>query len=161
MLLALIGVAFFIPELQGPQGVVHPEFDSMRRASPAAGESTVLLGWIFGVVVTFLIFLMFGLGVARRGSFRGIGWPLVLVLIATIVSWTAVVVAYQGYVSDTAQSLLFGWPLPTALLVFLMFPAMLLINIVFVIYFPRSILTEGDLEKFEREISQLDADKGA
>jgi hypothetical protein len=160
-LAAVIGIAFFIPELQGPQGVVHPEFDSMRRASPAAGSSTVMLGWFFGVVVTILVFLMFSLGVARRGSFRGIGWPLVLVLIATVISWTAVVVAYQGYVSNMDQSLLFGWPLPTALLVFLMFPAMLLINIVFVIYFPKSIMTEEDLDKFERVIAELDADKGA
>ncbi len=160
-LLAVIATAFFIPELQGPQGVVHPDFGSMRRASPAAGETTVWLGWFFGVVVTILIFLMFGLGVARRGSFRGVGWPLVLVLIATIVSWTAVVAAYQGYVRDADQSLLFGWPLPTALLVFLMFPAMLLINIVFVIYFPKSIMTEEDLDKFERVIAELDADKGA
>lgn len=150
-----------MPDLQGPQGVVHPDFDSMRRASPAAGSSTVMLGWFFGVVVTVLVFLMFGLGVARRRSFRGVGWPLVLVLIATIVSWTAVVAAYQGYVNDAGQSLLFGWPLPTALLVFLMFPAMLLINIVFVIYFPKSIMTEEDLDQFEKVIAEFDADEGA
>ena len=42
-----------------------------------------------------------------------------------------------------------------------MVPAMRLINIVFVIYFPKSIMTEEDLDKFERVIAELDADKGA
>ena len=75
---------------------------------------------------------------------------------AAVGAWTAVIFAYQDYVLDPYQDLVLGLPLPTTLLIFVMVPAMLLINILFVAIFPKSILTEEDLEKFR----QLTADSG-
>ena len=160
-LAAVIGVAFFIPELQGPQGSVHPVFSSMQRGGDPVSGFVIWLGWAFGAGVIVLIFSMVALGTARGKSFRGIGWPLISVFVATIAAWIAVVVAYQNFVSNPEQSLLFGWPLPTGLMIFVMLPVMFLINIVFVIYFPRSVLAEEDTEKFEKVFKEQNKDDAA
>ena len=69
-----------MPELQVPQSSTHPVFETMQHGGAGSGKATVWIGWLFGVVVTILIFSIIGLGVARNGSFRGLGWPLAFVL---------------------------------------------------------------------------------
>ena len=133
----------------------------MQRSGDPAGGSTVWLGWLFGAAAVALIFSMFSLAVAREGSFRGAGWPILGVFLATIIAWTAVIATYLGYVEDPQQPQLFGWPLPTGLTLFLLLPVMFLINVVFVIWFPRSILTKSDLKKVEELQQNTDSGDGA
>ena len=52
--------------------------------------------------------------------------------------------------SDPDPVLLFGFPLPTSLMIFV-FPAVsLLVTILFVVRYPKSVLTEEDLEKYQQ-----------
>ncbi len=132
----------------------------MQQGGDPASESVIWLGWAFGAFAIALIFSMFALGTVRNRSFRGMGWPIVSVFIATIAAWTAVIVAYEGFVSNPQQSLLFGFPLPTGLMIFVMLPVMCLINIVFVIWFPKSVLTEEDLDDLERVLAEQDKQEG-
>ena len=122
----------------------------MQQAGEPASPDLVWLGWLFLATVVSLIFAMLSLGVARGRSFRGAGWPMFAVYVATLAVWTAIVVTSTGYTADSEQSFFLGWPLPTGLIIFVFLPVMFLINIVFVVVFPRSILTEEDLEQFEQ-----------
>ena len=147
----VVGAAYFITDLPGTLGAVHEDFPSMQKGGQPPDRMTVLLGWLFGFGAISLIFSMFGLSTVRNGSFRGAGWPILAVYVATLIVWSAIVVAYSGYVEDPDQTTLFGWPLPTGLTLFVFLPVMFLINIVFVVYFPRSILSEDDLQQFEQK----------
>ena len=138
--------------MQSLQGVAHPEFDSLQQGRPSTGAAW--LGWAFGVAAIGLVFATLALGLVRRRSLRGVGWPLLAVLIATIAAWTGVIVSYVGYVTDPQQPLLFGWPMPTALMLFVLLPLMCLVNVVFVVWFPKSILTEEDLNRFDEIMKQ-------
>ena len=160
-LAGVIAIAFFVPELLQSQDHTHPLYSSMQRGGDPSGASVTWLGWAFGIVATFLIFCAFALGAQRDGSLRGLGWPIAAVFLATIAAWSAVIVAYRYFIEDTDQSLLFGFPLPTGLMIFVMLPTMFLINIVFVIWFPRSILTKDDLDKFERLVGEDDDSESA
>jgi len=135
---------------------VHAVYNTIRQGGDAQGNTTLWLGWLFGVATVTLIFSMLALGVSRRRSLRGLGWYFLAIFLLTVGAWTAAIFAYQDYVLDPYQDLVLGLPLPTTLLIFVMVPAMLLINILFVAIFPKSILTEEDLEKFR----QLTADSG-
>lgn len=130
----------------------------MQKGGQPPDSRTIVLGWIFGFGAISLIFSMFALSTVRNGSFRGAGWPILAVYVATMIVWTAIVVAYTGYVDDPSRSRLFGWPLPTGLTIFVFLPVMFLINVVFVVYFPRSILTEEDLRQFERDGDRDESD---
>lgn len=154
----VIGIAYFVPELGLARGNVHPQFATMRQGGAPHSSAVIGLGWIFGMIVLFLIFSTFSLGAAQQNRLRGLGKPFILIFSLTSAIWTAVVVAYQGYISNPDQALLFGFPLPTGLVVFVMPPAMLLITIVFVTQYPKSILTKEDLEKYKQLLGDEEQD---
>lgn len=157
----IIGAAYFMPDLSTVQGSIHPEFASMQRGGEATTGSTLWIGWGFGIAAVVLIFSMLSLGVARKRSFRGAGWPLIGSFLASIATWTGVIYAYGGFVSNPQQDLLFGWPLPTGLMLFVMLPAMFLVNVVFVVFFPKSILTDEDLRKYDQLQHEDNPEEGA
>lgn len=146
---AVIGIAFLVPELGAANGNVHALFSTMQQGGAPHGSTVIWLGWAFGILILFLIVFIISLGAARRNKLRGLGWPLVLILALTMAAWTGVVLAYKGYLTNPDQPLLFGFPLPTGLMIFVMTPLMVLINILFVTRFPKSILTEEDVEKYK------------
>ena len=150
VLFAIVAAAYFIPGVDSIPGTSHDQFRSMQQAGEPAGAALAWLGWLFLAIGVTLIFAMLSLGVVRGKSFRGAGWPMSAVYVATLAVWTAIVVTSVGYTSNPDQSFLLGWPLPTGLVIFVFLPVMFLINVVFVVVFPRSILTEEDLQQFEQ-----------
>ena len=154
----VIGIAFFVPELGDTRGHVHAQFETMRQGGAPHSSAVIWLGWLFGILVQVLIFFLFSLGAARHNSLRGLGKPFVLIFILTATVWTAVVVTYQDYIGNPDPALLFGIPLPTALVIFFMPLAMLLAPILFVVRFPKSILTDEDLEKYKQLLDDQERD---
>ncbi len=153
-LAAVIGIAFFVPELGTANGNVHALFRTMQQGGAPHGSTVIWLGWAFGILILFLIVFIISLGAARKNKLRGLGWPLVIIFALTMAAWTGIVLAYEGYITNPNQALLFGFPLPTGLMIFVMTPLMVLINILFVTRFPTSILTEEDLEKYRQLLDE-------
>ena len=149
-LAVVIGIAFFIPELGLSRGLAHPQFSTIRQGGAPHSSVVIWLGWVFGIITLIMIFSLFCLGAARQNELRGLGKPFVIVFVLTAAAWTGIVVTYQGYLSNPDQSLLFGFPLPTGLMIFVLSPVMILITILFIVRFPKSILTEEDLEKYRQ-----------
>ena len=149
-LAAVIGIAFLVPELGAANGNVHALFSTMQQGGAPHDSTVIWLGWAFGILILFLIVFIISLGAARRNKLRGLAWPLVLIFALTMAAWTGVVLAYKGYLTNPDQPLLFGFPLPTGLMIFVMTPLMVLINILFVTRFPKSILTEEDVEIYKQ-----------
>ena len=149
-LAVVIGIAFFIPELGVTGAQVHPRFSTMRQGGAPHSSAVIWLGWVFGIVTLFLFFFVFSLGAARKNELRGLGKPFALIFTLTAATWTGIVVTYQGYISNPDQALLFGFPLPTGLVVFVFPPVMVLITVLFVVRFSKSILTDEDLEKYQQ-----------
>ncbi len=151
---AVIGIAFLVPEFGTANGNVHALFRTMQQGGAPHGSTVIWLGWAFGILILFLIVFIISLGAARKSMLRGLGWPLVLIFALTMAAWTGIVLAYEGYITNPNQALLFGFPLPTGLMIFVMTPLMVLINILFVTRFPKSILTEEDLEKYRQLLDE-------
>ena len=147
VLSAIIGAAFLVPELQATHGIAHSVYETIRQGGDGHGVTTIRLGWLFGVATFVLIFSLLSLGVSRKSSLRGLGWFFLIIFLLTVAAWTAVILAYEDYVQDPYQDLVLGFPLPTALMIFAMIPAMVLINILFVVMFPKSILTQEDIDR--------------
>jgi hypothetical protein len=146
----VIGLAFFVPELGLTRGHAHVQFSTIRQGGVPHSSAVIWLGWVFGIVTLILVFSLFSLGAAHRDKLRGLGKPFVIVFALAAAAWSGIVVTYQGYISNPDQALLFGFPLPTGLMIFVFPSVSLLITILFVVRFPKSILTEADLEKYRQ-----------
>lgn len=157
-LAVVIGIAFFIPELGLTRGHVHAQFTTMRQGGAPHSSAVIRLGWLFGIIVQILVFSLFSLGASRHNELRGLGKPFILIFTVTASVWTGIVVTYQGYINNPDQALLFGFPLPTGLVVFVMPLAMLMVSVLFVLRFPKSILTEEDLEKYRQLLDDTEQD---
>ncbi len=149
-LAVMVGVAFFIPELSLTGGHTHAQFSTIRQGGDPHGIAVIWLGWLFGTITLIFFFLVISLGVARGNNLRGLGKYLVAICAATVAAWSGIVVTYQGFVSNPDQALLFGFPLPTGLMIFVFPLTGLLVTILFVVQFPKSILTEEDLERYRQ-----------
>ncbi len=149
-LAVVVGIAFFIPELSLTGGHTHAQFSTIRQGGAPHSNAVIWLGWIFGTITLIFFFLVISLGVARGNNLRGLGKYLVAICAVTVAAWSGIVVTYQGYISNPDQGLLFGFPLPTGLMIFVFPLTGLLVTILFVVQFPKSILTEEDLEKYRQ-----------
>lgn len=149
-LAVVIGIAFFMPELGLTRGHAHPQFSTIRQGGAPHSGAVLWLGWIFFIITLTVIFSLFSLGASHQNKLRGLGKPFVIIFALTAAAWTGIVVTYQGYISNPDQQLLFGLPLPTGLMIFVLPPAMILITVLFVLRFPKSVLTEEDFEKFKQ-----------
>jgi len=154
----VIGIAFFVPELGDTRGQVHAQFATIRQGGVPHSTAVIWLGWAFGIIAQILVFSLLSLGTARQNKLRGLGKPFVLVFALTAAVWTGIIVTYQDYIGNPDPALLFGIPLPTALVIFVMPLAMLLVPILFVVRFPKSILTEEDLEKYKQLLDDRERD---
>ncbi len=154
----VIGIAFFVPELGLTRGQVHPQFATMRQGGEPHSSAVIWLGWIFGLVAQLLVFSLYSLGASRQNKLRGLGKPFIFIFTLTASVWTSIVVTYQDYADNPDPALLFGFPLPTGLMIFVMPLAMLLITVLFVVRFPKSILTEEDLEKYRQLLDDKEQD---
>ncbi len=145
-----------IPETAGELGAAHPDFAGMRHGGSGLERHAVVLwaGWAFGGVgIVFYVALMaFGTrrGAARRASTR---W-LVFGLCAFLAAWTGLVVAYRTYLLEGPGRLFLGFPLPTAIMLYLLFPASLILTAVYVGGFRRWVLSEDDEAAYDRLLAE-------
>ena len=154
----VIGIAFFVPELGLTGGQVHAKFTTIRQGGEPHSSAVIWFGWIFGLIAQLLVFSLLSLGTARQNKLRGLGKPFVLIFALTAAVWTGIIVTYQDYIGNPDPALLFGIPLPTALVIFVLPLAMLLVPILFVVRFPKSILTEEDFEKYKQLLDDQERD---
>ncbi len=157
-LAVVIAISFFVPELSLTRGQVHAQFTTMRQGGAPHSSAVIWLGWIFGLIAQLLVFSLYSLGASRQNKLRGLGKPFILIFTLTASVWTSIVVTYQDYIGNPDPALLFGFPLPTGLMIFVMPLAMLLISVLFVLRFPKSILTEEDLEKYQQLLDDKEQD---
>lgn len=157
-LAVVIAISFFVPELSLTRGQVHAQFTTMRQGGAPHSSAVIWLGWIFGLIAQLLVFSLYSLGASRQNKLRGLGKPFILIFTLTASVWTSIVFTYQDYIGNPDPALLFGFPLPTGLMIFVMPLAMLLISVLFVLRFPKSILTEEDLEKYQQLLDDKEQD---
>ena len=79
---------------------------------------------------------------------------LVVGLCAFLGAWTWLVVAYRDYMVAGPGRLFLGFPLPTAIMLYVLFPASLIFTVAYVIGFGRWVLTEEDEAAYERLLAE-------
>jgi hypothetical protein len=149
-------ITMLIPEVEGSGGIPHPRYESMRHGGSGIERHghLIWLHWTFGALaISFFVALMaFG---ARKGdSLRGFGRKLALGLAAFLAAWTFLVVAYRDYMLEATHKLYFGFPLPTAIMLYVLFPVSMVYVFFYLFGFEQWVLSNQDYTAYERLLAE-------
>jgi hypothetical protein len=141
-----------IPEPTGALGTAHPDFAGMQHGGSGLERHALILwgGWAFGGVgiVFYMALMVFG---TRRGAARKASAPWLLFgLCAFLAAWTGLILAYRTYLLEGPGRLFLGFPLPTAIMLYVLFPASLILTVIYVAGFRRWVLSDDDEAAFDR-----------
>lgn len=124
---AILAVAVVQGEAPGAGPAAHPDFPSMLRGPGASPSSlTTWLGWAFGALQIVFFAVCFSLGLGRGGSVGPLRVPVLASLAVYEIVWAGLVLLDRHFAGDPATPLLLSLPLPTAVMLYLLWPAPLL-----------------------------------
>jgi len=121
---AILVVAVVQGDASGAGPVAHPGFPSMLRGPGATPSSlTTWLGWAFGALQIVFFAGCFALGVGRRGRLGPLRVPILASLGVYEIVWAGLVLLDLRFAGDSATPLLLSLPAPTAMMLYVLWPA--------------------------------------
>lgn len=150
-LLAIITIAFFIPGSSAPTAAIHPQIDSMLKSSGgyAGKPGTLFLAFGIGLLMISIMSLAVLAGWRKAGSLGKSGKWLIAGCIGFVGVFCALTFTYWQYANGISDTFIGGFPLPTAWMLYGMWPFPLILLGIFIYNFDRWFLTEPDLAQFQ------------
>lgn len=142
-------------------GFEHPEYPTMQMgADGEARHSRILwVGWFFGASQIVLFIATLALGMRKNGGLGPIKAPLLAGGAVFAIIFTLMVLSYRDYMLGEDVSLFWGFPVPTAWMVY----GIWIFPVFFVVLYMRAFgawyLTDADCERFDALLAE--AKRGA
>jgi len=157
----LLAAAAWLPAAPGTGAGPHPEHPTLLVADGAAAHApgVLALGWAFGAVQIAFFGACFALGMRRAEGLGPLRRPLWIGLVLYELLWSAVVLAYAGFARDPGGALWGGFPLPTALMLFGLWPFPVWFAVLYLRHFDRWVLDDADLERFRARVAALERER--
>lgn len=148
---ALFLVFAVLPAGPTARATPHPEYPAMLVGGDGSSHRAVLaLSWAFGALQVVLFSTLVALGAGRRALDRGLLKPLVRGSIIYLFAWTFLVAAYRGWLDGASGPSVLGLPLPTAMLLFVIWPLPVFYVYLYVRHFERWVFDDEDAAQLER-----------
>jgi hypothetical protein len=139
-----LAIAITRPLPQDATGGPHPSHAEMKQGgTPERHQGKLLLGWIYGAAQIGLFMVAIGISIPQGRPGRG--WLAAGTLIYFAV-FSAMMLAYAQ--DHEGVPFILGFPLPTAVLVFGMWPASALFSVLYATHFRAWIYSEADAKRF-------------
>ncbi len=151
VLCAIIIVLFCIGEAPGSLSIEHPDHPSMQQGRPGTETQSHVkwLGWFFGVLQLCFAACLIGLCLNKQGRLKTFKTPLLICTLLCIAAFVSMMAAYIGYARQGSGPLFGSFPLPTALMLYALWPMPFLFTFIYVKYYDKAIFTAEDDEKFQ------------
>ena len=154
LVLAIAGVlaaAALVPEL-APQASPHPDHPSLLRSADGAARVAPVwwLGAAFGALQIGFFGACFALGLRRGGSLGPLARSLWTGLAVYACMFALLLWSYRRFLADPSAPLVLGFPAPTAVMLFLLWPAPLWFAWLYLRHFDGWVLRSEDLERIRR-----------
>jgi hypothetical protein len=161
-LVVSIGVLLVLVALLGdvaPQVAPHADHPSLLRGTDGAARAAPVwwAGAVFGALQIAFFGACFALGVQRRGSLGPLLRPLCAGLLVYGAVYALLLFCYRSYLADPSAGLMLGFPPPTAVMLYGLWPVPLWFLWLYLRHFDDWILREEDLERVRR-MAQGDED---
>lgn len=151
VLCVIIAALFCIGEVPGGLSLKHPDHVDMLQGRP--GIETQLnikwLGWAFGVMQFCFFICLLALCLNKQGRLKILKKPLFACTLLCITAFCLMMTAYWAFAQEGSGSLFGSFPLPTALMLYALWPMQILFVVIYVIYYDKAIFTTEDEEKFQ------------
>ncbi|MEZ4216576.1 MAG: hypothetical protein R3E88_08870 [Myxococcota bacterium] len=144
----------------GAAGVPHARIPAMFAGGASGDRDGAVLaaGAVFGALQIVFFGLCFALGMRRGGALGRLARPLAIGVALYLAVWGALVAAYAQYAAaPMASPRWLGLPLPTALLLFALWPFPLWFAALYLRGFERHVLTDDDFARFRARLEALAA----
>lgn len=159
LLIALMGIVFTIllqPAPDSISGNLHPIFPSMSQGGDASRHDGFLaLGWLFGALQIILFVVCIWVSICGEKTHR---WVVIVCGGAYLLIFTMLMISYRQGVIEAPFIL--GFPLPTTLLVFGMWPMAVVFSILYVVKFRSWVYSPQDQEVFENLKAEMNSKGG-
>jgi hypothetical protein len=145
----VLGAAVWAGGEAPPQARPHPEFPTLLQGGDGAARSApiALHGALFGALQIAFFGACFALGM-RRGSRLGpVARPLLWGLLLYEGVFAGLLVAYARYQADPGAPLVLSFPLPTALLLYALWPLPLWFAWIYLRHFDDWVVDEAAIER--------------
>jgi len=159
---AVLALGAWLADVPGAAGVPHARIPAMLQGGEGAvpGPAALALGGLFGALQIAFFGLCFALGMRRGGSLGALARPVACGTAGYLAVWVAVVVSYAYYASAPAASpRLLGFPLPTALLLFALWPFPVYFVALYLRGFAAHGLGDADFERFRARLRELESEE--
>ena len=152
---SLLGTALYIgwgmSPIAGWPGSGHGDFATMRQGGDGLARHGDLLwpGWLFGMLCIALFSLLIGFGARRQDGLGSFRTPLIVGFLIHAGAFSAMMWTYADSLASPADVPLYlGFPAPTAIMLFVLFPLSGIFNVYFVLGFRRWVLTDDDEARY-------------
>ena len=147
----VIAIIIWTPETPGGQAFAHPDHPAMLQGPDGMERHgrIIWLGWIFGILQFCFITCLIGLCLDKQGRLKIFKTPLLICMFLCITAFVSMMAAYIGFAREGSGPLFGSFPLPTALMLYALWPMQILFVIIYVIYYDKAIFTAEDDEKFQ------------
>jgi len=144
-LAVLFVVLALLPEGGATRATPHPVFPGMLVGGDGSyGRVVLVLAWLFGALQVLLYSTLVALGAGQRAAGRGFLKPLIRWTIVYLFAWTFMIAAYRGWIAGTSEPSLLGLPLPTVMLLAVMWPLPTFYVVLYVRGFRRWVFDDAD-----------------
>lgn len=153
--IALVGGAIIaIPEPPNTHGQAHEVFSTIHVGGSGLERhgSVLLFGWLLGLLIIGTIVTGFALGLQRNERVGPLRTSLTAGAIIYGVLFSFLFLTYFRYIQGEDTPQVFGFPLPTAIMLFALWPMPVYFIVLYVFGFDRYIVTSHDLERFKETL---------
>ena len=151
VLCAIIVALFCIGQVPGGLSFKHPEYvDILQGRSGTETQSHIKwLGWAFGMLQFCFFTSLLALCLNKQGRLKILKKPLLTGMILCMTAFCLMTAAYWIFARQGGGSLFGSFPLPTALMLYALWPMQILFVIIYVTYYDKAVFTAKDNEKFQ------------
>jgi len=154
-LCGLLAALFIIGEAPGGLNMPHPVNPDMLQGRPGIETQSHIkwLGYAFGIIQFFFFAALILFCLDKQGRLKKLQSPLLLATALCITALALTMAAYWAFARDGAGQLFGGFPLPTALMLYALWPMQLFFVMIYVIYYDKAIFTPEDNDTFQAILS--------
>lgn len=145
----VVAVAIWSGSDAPPQATAHPDHPTLLRAADGALRVAPVagLGAAFGALQIAFFGACFALGVRRRGRLGPIARPLWIGLLLYEAGFALLLWAYWRFLADPTAPLLGSFPLPTAVMLYALWPLPVFFCWIYLRHFDGWLVDEAEIER--------------
>lgn len=154
----VIGLLFVLHVPTVGKAVVHPEFGTMLQSSPQIGPNSIfqLLSAIFGILIVCHFILLLFIGLDNRlprasKKARAAIWIGGVIYVAVFI---LLLLVHWDYNENVRVIFFGGFPLPTAIMLYVLITTPVYFTILYILRFNQWILSPGDIVKFRHILEE-------